>query len=118
MGQKPKKTVAPSHDWFLKEWLDASDKIQADLEKDLEWNKSKASLMVRNQQKYTRDEVNQVADWLHLQPFELLMHPHDAMALRRLRDTALQIAADNSPKSVEIEANPQNNSGGATGTHG
>jgi hypothetical protein len=35
----------PRHDWFLKEWLRASNKKQADLVNDLEWNKAKASLL-------------------------------------------------------------------------
>lgn len=91
---KPK----PAHDWYLADWLRYFDKKQADLETDLEWNKSKASLMWNRKQRYHRDDVNQVADWLHLKPYELLMHPDDAMALRRMKESALRIAADNPPE--------------------
>lgn len=94
----------PRHDWFLREWLGAKSKIQADLEKELEWNKSKASLMIHCTQKYTRDEVNQVADWLHIEPYELLMHPRDANALRQLRATALSIAANSASAAAETDA--------------
>lgn len=78
----------PSHDWHLAAWLATLRKRQADLVRDLDWNKAKASLMVRGMQPYTRDEVNELAAYLNIQPFELLMHPDDAMAYRRLRHAA------------------------------
>lgn len=78
----------PAHDWHLVEWLATLRKRQADLVRDLDWNKAKASLMARGLQPYTRDEVNELAAYLNIQPFELLMHPEDAMAYRRLRHAA------------------------------
>lgn len=96
MARAKKIKAKPAHDWYLADWLRYFGKIQADLEKDLEWNKSKASLMWNYEQRYHRDDVNQVADWLHLKPYELLMHPDDAMALRRMRESAIKIAAENS----------------------
>lgn len=78
----------PAHDWYLAEWLTVLRKRQADLVRDLDWNKAKASLMVNCKQQYTRDEVNELAAYLNIQPFELLMHPEDAMAYRRLRHAA------------------------------
>lgn len=78
----------PAHDWHLAEWLAALRKRQADLVRDLDWNKAKASLMVNGKQQYTRDEVNELSAYLNIQPFELLMHPEDAMAYRRLRHAA------------------------------
>lgn len=89
----------PLHDWYLVEWLRYFGKIQADLERDLEWNKSKASLMCNQAQRYHRDDVNQVAEWLHLKPYELLMPPEEAMNMRQLRQTALKIAAENPPET-------------------
>ena len=86
--------AAPRHDWFLKEWLATLGKKQADVVNDLDWNKAKVSLTASGKQPYTRDDVNEIADYLHLRPYELLMHPEDAMALRRLRDTAFRIAAE------------------------
>ncbi|HEV2079416.1 MAG TPA: hypothetical protein VGR19_05915, partial [Allosphingosinicella sp.] len=33
---------------------------------------------------YYREILNPIADALHLQPYELLMHPEDAMAIRNM----------------------------------
>lgn len=84
----------PRHDWYLKEWLQTLGKKQADLVRDLDWNKAKVSLMLRGQQQYNRDAINEVADYLHLHPHELLMSPDEAMALRNMRDTALRVVAE------------------------
>lgn len=82
----------PEHDWFLRDWAAALHKRQVDFVRDLDWNKSKASLMWKGEQPYGRDEVNQVADYLQIHPYELLMHPADAMAIRQLRITARSIS--------------------------
>ena len=81
----------PGHDWYLKEWLATLGKKQADIVRDLDWNKARVSLMLRGKQPYDRDSLNELAIYLHLQPHELLMHPEDAMALRRLRHDAERI---------------------------
>lgn len=84
----------PRHDWYLKQWLRVLGKTQADAARDLEWNKAKVSLTASGKQPYTRDDVNEMADYLQLRPYELLMHPDDAMALRRLRAEMLRLAHD------------------------
>lgn len=83
---------APAHDWYLKEWLKALDKKQADIVRDLDWNKAKVSLMIRGLQPYTREEVNELATYLNIRPHELLMHPEDAHAARRLRTEMIRLA--------------------------
>ncbi len=103
MGKAKPVKAKRAHDWYLVEWLRYFGKIQADLERDLEWNKSKASLMCRHEQRYHRDDVNEVADWLHLKPYELLMPPEEAMNMRQLRQTALRIAAENPPEPAPVE---------------
>lgn len=75
----------PRPDWFLKQWLKATGKKQADIVRDLDWNKAKVSLMVNLKQPYTRAEVNELAEYLNIRPHELLMDPEDAFALRRLK---------------------------------
>lgn len=87
----------PSHDWFLREWLAYYGKRQSDLVRDLDWNKARVSLMIRREQQYTRDAVNEVAEYLNIAPHELLMSPDDAMALRRLRADAIRIASGSAP---------------------
>lgn len=82
----------PRHDWFLKQWLRTLHKTQADIVRDLDWNKAKVSLTANGKQPYDRDDVNAIADYLNLRPYELLMHPEDAMALRRLRADMVRLA--------------------------
>ena len=84
--------AAPGHDWYFKEWLRSLGKKQADVVRDLDWNKAKVSLTASGKQPYTRAEINEIADYLHLRPYELLMHPDDAMRLRRLRDEMVRLA--------------------------
>lgn len=87
-----RQMAPPRHDWFLKEWLKATEKKQADVVRDLDWNKAKVSLMIRGLQPYTREEINELADYLNIKPHELLMHPEDAMAIRRLRSEMIRLA--------------------------
>ena len=84
----------PGHDWYLREWLGATGKKQSDIVKDLDWNKAKVSLMLRGLQPYTREEVNELATYLSIRPHELLMHPDDANAIRRLRADMIRLAHD------------------------
>ena len=84
--------AAPLHDWYLKEWLKTLGKKQADIVRDLDWNKARVSLMLRGDQQYNRDAINELVIYLNIKPYELLMHPQDAMALRRLQKTAVEIA--------------------------
>ncbi|NVD44364.1 helix-turn-helix domain-containing protein [Qipengyuania atrilutea] len=84
--------AAPIHDWYLKQWLRTLGKRQADIARDLEWNKARVSLTASGKQPYTRDDINEIADYLNLRPYELLMHPEDAMRMRRLRDEMMRLA--------------------------
>lgn len=84
--------AAPRHEWYLREWLRASQKKQEDIVRDLGWNKSRVSLMARGIQPYDRDSVNEIAAYLNIRPHELLMHPDDAMAIRRLKAEMIRLA--------------------------
>lgn len=81
-------------DWRLREWLAYFQKNQASLTRELGWNKQKANYAFHGRQEYRREMVNQVAAWLGIEPFELLMRPSEALALRRLRETAALIVAE------------------------
>jgi transcriptional regulator with XRE-family HTH domain len=85
--------ATPRHDWYLKEWLRTLKKRQADISRDLDMNKAKVSLTASGKQPYDRETVNAIADYLNIRPYELLMHPDDAMALRRLRADMLRLAS-------------------------
>ncbi len=86
--------AAPHHDWHLNAWLRSLGKKQADIVRDLDWNKARISLMASGKQPYTRDAVNELSAYLNLRPYELLMHPDDAMLLRRLREDMIRLAHD------------------------
>lgn len=89
--------ASPRPDWYAREWLRTVGKKQADIVRDLDWNKARVSLTVSGKQAYTRDDVNEVAAYLNLHPYELLMHPDDAMAMRRLRADLIRLAHQNDP---------------------
>jgi len=108
--------MKPRHDIFLSAWLKSLGKKQADLVRDLGWNKAKPSLIIAGKQEYTRDDINELAEYLHLHPYELLMHPDDAMEIRRLREDAVKIVARNPNfKLVEV---PQEQAAAKDGTNG
>lgn len=98
------RRMGPRHDWYLKEWLRQVGKKQADVVRDLDWNKARVSLMMRGIQPYERDSVNEIADYLNIRPFELLMHPDDAMAIRRLRAEMLRLAHETRERDDDNEA--------------
>lgn len=99
----PLSMAQPRHDWYLTHWLHHLGKKQADIVNDLDWNKAKVSLMSRGIQPYDRDSVNEIADYLHLRPYELLMHPDEAMRLRRLRAEMIRLAHENETPETESE---------------
>lgn len=75
-------------DWYLKQWLKTLTVSQAELSRRTDYPKAKVSDLVTGKQRYNRDVLNDVAQALHLHPYELLMHPDDAMAQRRMRKAA------------------------------
>lgn len=85
---------SPANDWFLRQWVETLRTTQAELERRTGWDKRKASHLMNGKQPYKRDTVNEAALALSIEPFELLMHPEDAFALRRLRENALRIASE------------------------
>lgn len=97
---------AARHPWYLKEWLEQLGASQADLVRELEMNKAKASLLVNGKQPYHQDDISAISTFLNIQPYELLMHPADALAIRQMRESAAQIAAGqrgSGPFTVEVE---------------
>ena len=72
-------------DWYLKEWLESTQTSQADLSRLTDYPKAKVSDLVNGKQRYNRDILNDIAKALHIYPHELLMHPDEANAVKRLR---------------------------------
>jgi hypothetical protein len=96
-----RRMAAPRLDWYLSEWLRATGKKQSDIVKDLDWNKAKVSLMVRGLQPYTREEVNELATYLQIDPHELLMHPERAHRIRRLQADMIRLVHDAETEEAE-----------------
>lgn len=92
--------AVPTHDWYLADWLQSLALNQTTLSARTGWGKRKTSELVRGIQRYSRDTLNEAADALNLRPFELLLHPADAMEYRQLRESLLRIAAENKLRYV------------------
>lgn len=92
------------HTWYAVEWLSFYGKRQADLIHDLNWSRAKAS-DVWNGLSYRQELIDDLAPYLNLRPYELLLHPDEAMAIRQLRTSALEIAKGvsgvNLPQNVQ-----------------
>jgi transcriptional regulator with XRE-family HTH domain len=81
-------------DWFLREWMASAGKKQADISRDLSMDRARVSKIFNGMQPYSRIDINRLSAWLEIEPFELLMHPDEAMAYRQLRESAITIAAE------------------------
>lgn len=104
-------------DWRLREWLAWFGKRQASLVNELGWTKNRAHIVWHSDQPYRRQEVNLIARWLGIKPFELLMTPREAMALRALRQSAQTIVAEDTNDVYEV-APPDPHPPLKTGTKG
>ena len=74
---------------------------QRDMIERCDWSKATASQIYNGVQDYSPKIVAEAAAALNVEPFELLMPPERAMALRRLQASAeqiVQIAHDNELK--------------------
>lgn len=97
-------------DWHLQAWATRLGKKQADLVTKLDIHKTTAHRLWTGKQPYRRDFVVKIARWLEIEPYELLMDPDEAVALRRLRETAFQIAAED--RRAWVDAPPAAKAGG------
>lgn len=89
-----RRGVPKQINWFLREWMDHLDVKQSEMCRRTGWSKATASQLYNNVQDYSPKLVNEAAMALNLAPFELLMRPEQAMALRRLRADALRVVED------------------------
>lgn len=80
--------------WYLQEWMAEAGKRQSDLVKELDWPKSKANKVWHGDQRYNADIVSEVAAWLNVLPYELLMPPEEARRFREIRKIAAAIVAE------------------------
>ncbi len=74
---------------------------QADMIRRTDWSKATASQLYNNVQDYSPKIGNEAAKALNVAPFELLMRPEEAMALRRQRAAALEIVHSSDDRDSE-----------------
>ncbi len=97
MSDKPTKRASTpieqlGHRWYLAEHAELQGKTQADAERALGWPRGKVSALWNCKQRYNQEAVDEVAAWLKLEPYELLMSPDEAHAIKQLRTAARAIA--------------------------
>lgn len=90
--RKSKPPKALSHRWYIAEWAARLGVRQKDAVEKLGWSKAQASDIFTGKQRYTADLVDEVSLWLQLAPYELLMDPDDALAIRAMRQSASRLA--------------------------
>ncbi len=92
--------------WYLVEWMAshgmAGRGAQARMMELTGWTKATMSQLYNGEQDYSPKIVNEAAAALNVRPWELLMHPEEAMAIRQLVVQAKRISAIGD----EIEAIP------------
>lgn len=81
--------------WYLREWMDMAFPQargrQAKMAELTGWSKATTSQLYNNTQDYSPKLVNEAAKALNAEPWELLMPPERAMAIRRIRSSAEEI---------------------------
>lgn len=95
--KRPLPNRGATPDWYLVEWLDYYDRTQAWLARETGMPTNTVHGIYHGRTSYYRDLLNMVAAKLNVEPYELLMHPDAAMALRRQRDAALQVVESSQP---------------------
>ena len=80
-------------DWYLREWFATMGLKQRDLVTKLDYQPAAAHALWHSVQRYRRDHIADISALLNIQPYELLMPPEEAMALRRLRSVIAEAAA-------------------------
>lgn len=97
----------PEFDWYLREWMDTL-KVRfphAWLQEQTEWSDGKVSNVLSGKKRYDKDIVNLVSEKLGILPYELLMPPKLANAIRTMRSEAPKLAAateDPAASPVEV----------------
>lgn len=81
--------------WFLREWMAARSMegrgAQVRMMELTGWSKATMSQLFNGTQDYSPKILAEAATALNAEPFELLIHPERAMAIRQLRTTAAEI---------------------------
>lgn len=80
--------------WYLQEWFATQDKIQRTLITELGWLPAKANKVWHGLQEPKPSEMHEIAALLNIRPHELMMHPDEAMRIRRLEAAVREVAKE------------------------
>jgi len=98
----------PGVPWYLNEWMAALGiEKQVDLMERTGWSKATASQVVNGSQAFSPPILKAAAEGLGVEPFELLLPPERAMAIRRFYAEAKQVVATGAevaPQVVDLNA--------------
>jgi hypothetical protein len=89
------------HNWYLQEWFAVAGLKQRDLVTQLDYLPATGHKLWHGLQPYRRDHVEQISALLHIKPYELLMPPDEAMAIRRLRSAIAEVAKADAGAEVD-----------------
>lgn len=94
---------------YIREWMQSVGLKQTDLVKQLGWSKAKANAVWHGQQRYNEDMLDDVSRLVNASVFELLLPPETAHSLRRIQQTARQIAHESEApaRSKEDDKEPR-----------
>lgn len=93
--------------WYLQEWFATQGKIQRSLVTELGWLPAKANKVWHGIQEPKPSEMHEIAAFLNIRPHELMMHPDDAMRIRRLEAAVREVVKDDAASApVSAEKKP------------
>ncbi len=96
-------STTDDRDWYLQEWMTHFGKKQASLNNELGWNKSRMNAIWHGKQRFNRDLLIEISDWLGIEMYELLMKPEEAILMRQFREAAIGIAKRTLPKETDAQ---------------
>jgi transcriptional regulator with XRE-family HTH domain len=93
--------------WYLREWLISLEVSQADLERMTELSKATVSALINGKQQYNQSHIDRIAWELKIRPYELLMPPREAGAIRNIIKgnadlDALRSAVSDEPAALRL----------------
>lgn len=86
--------------WYLQEWFATQNKIQRSLVTELGWLPAKANKVWHGIQEPKPSEMHEIASFLNIRPHELMMHPDEAMRIRRLEAAVREVASGESGRGA------------------
>ncbi|HEY1071483.1 MAG TPA: helix-turn-helix transcriptional regulator [Brevundimonas sp.] len=100
-------------DWYLHEWFATAGLKQHDLVTKLDYPKNTANRLWHGLQPFRRDHIQAISELLNIRPHELLMHPEEAMRIRRLEAAVREVAKEEAVPVVKATAESKKPTGRA-----